>query len=145
MLQQCQDKANICLKLTLNTTSVDVQSNQAFFFKPNLVLICFLFLFSGKKNTFHPLPLKYCLPHVLGDIRVTNLYKASESSYRLSVRGETLTDTVRDTSCACQSGNFFMRKVQNMFHVNCLLWWHFAVWTLTSVFSLIFSDSHALF
>lgn len=48
---------------------------------------CFFFLFF--LNPFNLLPLKYCLPHVLGDLRVTNLYKASESSHRLPVRGET--------------------------------------------------------
>ena len=87
-------------------------------FKPNL-FFCFLLLFWGNKkknNKTHfssassQKPSSTCT----GEITlVTNLYKASESSHRLSRRRRDGTDTVRDTSCACQSGNFlFTRKVQ---------------------------------
>lgn len=79
----------------LNFCRSSIQSKQFFFLNP-----------------FHLLPLKYCLPHVTG--RYT-CYKSVQSirvfTPSLCQRRD-VTDTVQDTSRACQSGNVFMRKVQ---------------------------------
>lgn len=109
-------KQTFAWKLTLRQLDLFKPSIQSvvsfsfflFFFKPNQIY-SFILLFFGKqekKHTFHPLPLKYRLPHVLGDF---TCYKSVQSirvfTPSLRQRGD-VTDTVRDTSCACQSGNF---------------------------------------
>lgn len=135
MTQQCQDEANS----TFNTAWHPHQSARLFFFcffffcslfNPNQIRSLKLFLAMRKKKKKKKLFILFLLNtvfhrNVLGDLCFTNLYKASESSPspkppRVSPGWRRdVADTVRDTSCACQSGNSVMRNVLTKFHIRC--------------------------